>query len=123
MGRRVVLSPGIVTGARVQIGLRAEHSAGRVRRDVQEGRGAPAAIAPYLHDMKRLGQLLTGLGATVGVLVAIAMLAHFGVNGAPWLVNVAMAKLGVIASLGLMAGGATSVRIANRREHSRSLRP
>ena len=71
--------------------------------------------------MKRLGQLLMGLGAAVGVLVAIAMLAHVGVTGAPWLVNVALAKLGVVASLGMIAGGATSTRIANRRERSRSL--
>jgi hypothetical protein len=31
-------------------------------------------------------------GATVGTAVAIAMFAHLGVNGARWLVNVALAK-------------------------------
>ena len=57
-------------------------------------------------------------GAAVGVAVALAMLAHFGVNGAPWLVNVALAKLGLVAAGGLMAGGAASVRIAKRREQA-----
>jgi hypothetical protein len=71
--------------------------------------------------MKRLGQWLMGLGAAVGVAVAIAIFAHVGLAGVPWLVNVALAKLGVVASLGLMAGGATSVRIANRREQSKLL--
>ena len=35
-----------------------------------------------------------GVGAAVGVAVAIAMFAHLGVNGAPWLVNVALANSG-----------------------------
>ena len=68
--------------------------------------------------MKRFGRFLMGLGAAVGVAVAVAMLAHLGVNGAPWLVNVALAKLGLVAAGGLMAGGAASVRIAKRREES-----
>ena len=59
-----------------------------------------------------------GLGAAIGVVVGLAILAHFGLAGAPWLVNVALAKLGVVASLGLMAGGAAGVRIANRRERA-----
>jgi len=71
--------------------------------------------------MKRFGQFLMGLGAVVGVAVGVAMLAHLGVNGGPWLVNVAMAKLGLIAAGGLMAGGAASVRIAKRREQSNLL--
>ena len=71
--------------------------------------------------MRRFGQWLMGLGAAVGVAVASAILAHVGLAGAPWLVNVALAKLGVVASFGLMAGGAASVRIANRREKSKLL--
>ena len=55
------------------------------------------------------------LGAAVGLAVALAMFAHAGVAGA-WLVNVALAKLGLVAAVGLMAGGAVGVRIANRRE-------
>ena len=65
--------------------------------------------------MKRIGTLLMVLGAGVGVAVAIAMLAHLGV-AAPWLVNVALAKLGVVASLGLMGGGAIALRIGKRQE-------
>lgn len=66
--------------------------------------------------MKRFGQFLMGLGAAVGVAVAVAMLAHLGVNGASWLVDVALAKLGLVAAGGLMAGGAATVRIAKRRD-------
>jgi hypothetical protein len=66
--------------------------------------------------MKRFGVLLTWLGAGVGVVVGTAMFAHVGAPGATWLVNVALAKLGFIASGGLMAGGAVVQRFANRRK-------
>ena len=66
--------------------------------------------------MKRFGHALMALGATVGAGVGVAMLAHVGIVGAPWLVNVALAKLGLVAAGGLMAGGAATVRLANRRE-------
>jgi hypothetical protein len=66
--------------------------------------------------VRRFGQLLLGLGVGVGGLVAISMLLHLGVVGAPWLVNVALAKLGLLAAGGLMAGGAVSIRLAARRE-------
>jgi hypothetical protein len=69
--------------------------------------------------MRRFGHFLMGLGASVGVAVALAIFAHFGIVGVPWLVNVALAKLGLLASLGLMAGGAVSVRLANRRDQQR----
>jgi hypothetical protein len=66
--------------------------------------------------MRRFGQILMGLGAAVGALVALAVFAHLGLAGVPWLVNVALAKLGVLAAVGLMGGGALSVRLAARRE-------
>jgi len=66
--------------------------------------------------MRRVGQLLMALGAAVGVLVALVMAAHLGLAGAPWLINVALAKLGLIAAGGLMAGGAVSLRLARRHE-------
>ncbi len=69
--------------------------------------------------MRRFGQLLMGLGAAVGVAVVIAIYAHLGVAGVPWLVDVALAKLGFISAAGLMAGGATSVRLAARRDRKR----
>jgi hypothetical protein len=66
--------------------------------------------------MRRIGQLLMALGAAVGVFVALAIAAHLGLAGAPWLVRVALAKLGLIAAGGLMAGGAIAVRLAKRHE-------
>lgn len=57
-----------------------------------------------------------GLGAAIGVAVAVAMFAHLGVLGVPWLVNVALAKLGLVASLGVMTGGAVVLRLANSDE-------
>ena len=72
--------------------------------------------------MRAFGKFLMGLGAATGVAVAITAFGHFGVAGAPWLVNVALAKLGFVASTGLMAGGAVSVRLARRREGSNLLR-
>jgi hypothetical protein len=68
--------------------------------------------------MKRIGSMLIGLGAAVGAGVGLAMLTHTGLVGVPWLVNVALAKLGLVASGGLMAGGAMSIRIAKRRERA-----
>jgi hypothetical protein len=66
--------------------------------------------------MRRFGQFLLALGATVGVTVAVAMFFHAGAVGVPWLVNVALAKLGLIGAGGLMAGGAVSIRLASRKE-------
>ena len=72
--------------------------------------------------MRRFGQFLMVLGAAVGVLVAAAMLGHWGV-AASWLVNVALAKLTLIGAVGLMAGGAVSIRLAARREQRQLSRP
>jgi hypothetical protein len=66
--------------------------------------------------MRRLGQLMIALGAAEGALVALAVMVHLGVGNAPWIVNVALAKLGFIAAGGLMTAGAVSVRLAARRE-------
>ena len=69
--------------------------------------------------MRRLSQLLLTVGLLVGVVDAVAILLHFGVAGAPWLVNVALAKLGLVASLGLLGGGAVTGRLARRQEARR----
>jgi hypothetical protein len=53
------------------------------------------------------------LGATLGVLVALAIVAHLG-PGNSWLINVALAKLTLIATGGLMSGGAVAIRLDNR---------
>jgi hypothetical protein len=68
--------------------------------------------------MRRLGTWLMGMGATVGAIVGVAVLTHTGLAGVPWLVNVALAKLGLVASAGLMTGGAVSLRLAKRREQA-----
>ena len=68
--------------------------------------------------MRRLGHVLIGLGAVVGAGVGIAILGHVGIVGVPWLVNVGLAKLGLVASGALMASGAVSVRVGARREQA-----
>jgi hypothetical protein len=69
--------------------------------------------------MRRLGHFLMGLGAATGIAVAFAMFAHLGIIGVPWLVNVALAKFGLVTALGLMTGGAVTVRLGNRYEQRR----
>ena len=70
--------------------------------------------------MRRLGEVLLILGATLGVLVGLAMVVHLG-PGNSWLINVALAKLTLIAAGGLMGGGAVVIRLDNR-ERSKQLR-
>lgn len=59
------------------------------------------------------------LGLAVGVIDAGAIFFHLGLAGVPWLVNVALAKLGFIAAVGLLGGGAVAGRIANRQAANR----
>jgi hypothetical protein len=68
--------------------------------------------------MRRLGKALMGVGAGVGTIVGVAALAHTGLAGVPWVVNVALAKLGLVASGGLMAGGAMILRLSRRRDQA-----
>ena len=72
--------------------------------------------------MKRLGQFLMWTGALVGVAAAVAVAAHLGVAGVPWLLNVALAKLAFVGAGGLMASGAVVRRLALR-EEARRLAP
>jgi hypothetical protein len=65
--------------------------------------------------MHRLGRALMGLGLGVGIAVGLAISAHMGFDYMPWLVNVALAKLGLIASAGLIASGAIASRVARVR--------
>jgi hypothetical protein len=66
--------------------------------------------------MRVLGNLLVALGVLLGVLVASAMLFDVTPPGLPWLVAVGIAKLTLITSGGLMAGGAVLGRLARRAE-------
>jgi hypothetical protein len=69
--------------------------------------------------MRRIANMLMALGVAVGVVDACAIFFHFGFAGVPWLVNVALAKLGLVAALGLLGGGAVAGRLARRREAER----
>jgi hypothetical protein len=61
--------------------------------------------------MRRFGKLLMGLGALVGASDVIVIVGHLGLIGVPWIVNVALVKLGLIAAAGLMTAGAATVRL------------
>jgi len=67
--------------------------------------------------MKRLGSLLMFVGAGIGVVAAVGIGGGFHL-AFPWLVNVALAKLTLVASGGAMAGGAVVRRIGVRREQA-----
>ena len=67
--------------------------------------------------MKRLGSLLMLLGVSVGVVAAAGIGGVFHL-AFPWLVNVALAKLTLVASGALMASGAVVRRVGIRREQA-----
>jgi len=69
--------------------------------------------------VRRIASMLMALGVAVGVLDAGAIFFHIGLAGVPWLVNVALAKLGFIAALGLLGGGAVAGRLSRREEVDR----
>ena len=69
--------------------------------------------------MRRIANMLMALGLAVGVIDAGAIFFHLGLAGVPWIVNVALAKLGFIAALGLLGGGAVAGRISRRQEADR----
>ena len=66
--------------------------------------------------MRGLSRLLLAAGLVLGGAVALAMVAHIGLPGASWLLNVAVAKLTLIGAGGLLAGGAITGRLAKRQE-------
>ena len=69
--------------------------------------------------MRRIANALLALGVVVGAADAVAIFFHLGIAGVPWLVNVALAKLGFVAALGLLGGGAVTGRIARRDEEKK----
>ena len=70
--------------------------------------------------MRSLGTLLLLLGLCVGVIGGVGLIAGLHVSGWTWLVTIGLAKLTLVASGGLMAGGAVLQRLA-RREDARQL--
>lgn len=73
--------------------------------------------------MRRLGQILTILGAIVGIGAALAMILPVELAGVSWLIAVGLLKLTLAASLGMIAGGAVLQRIARRTEERERLLP
>jgi hypothetical protein len=68
------------------------------------------------HNMRTLGQILMGVGALLGIAVGIGVALPIPMVGVTWLVAVGLVKLTFVAALGLMASGATLLRIAHRSE-------
>ena len=83
---------------------------------------AVAEATIQIAGMRGIGKFLLWLGAVVGGATGLALLGHAGLAGVPWLVNVGLAKLGILTSLGLMGGGAVGLRLANRRQAERLTR-
>jgi hypothetical protein len=73
--------------------------------------------------MRPLGTLLLVLGALIGSMVGVALLFGVQLPGLPWLVALGLVKLTLIASGGLMAGGAVLHRLARRAEERERLGP
>ena len=65
--------------------------------------------------MRRIGKLLSLVGAAVGVLMGLALLTPVHLTGFAWLIAVGLTKLTFAVSLGLIGGGAVLQRIANQR--------
>ena len=72
--------------------------------------------------MHRMGMLLRVSGAALGIAIFTAIGIHWEWAGGPWLINVALAKLGLIGAGGLMAAGVVAERVA-RRDDARRVRP
>jgi hypothetical protein len=66
--------------------------------------------------MRPLGSLLLALGVLLGIGVGVGLLLGVQLPGVPWLVAVGFVKLALIASAGLMAGGAVLRRLAKRND-------
>jgi hypothetical protein len=64
--------------------------------------------------MRLLGTLLLVLGCLLGCAVGVGLLLGVEVPGVSWLIAVGLVKLTLIASGGLMAGGAVLHRLARR---------
>jgi hypothetical protein len=67
--------------------------------------------------MRRAGNVLMGLGLTLGAAVCVALLLGFRLTNLPWLVAVGLVKLTLISAVGLIAGGAVVRRLGIRAEH------
>ncbi|HJQ20727.1 MAG TPA: hypothetical protein VJ867_10285 [Gemmatimonadaceae bacterium] len=66
--------------------------------------------------MKRLGDVLMGVGVAIGAVVAIKLAMGVRVNGMPFLVSVGLVKLTLLTALSFLAAGAAARRIGKRRD-------
>jgi hypothetical protein len=64
--------------------------------------------------LRWVGRGLLGVGLVLGGSVGVAMLAGLAPLGMSWLAAVGLAKLTLVASVGLMAGGAACLRLDQR---------
>jgi hypothetical protein len=64
--------------------------------------------------MRTLGTLLLALGVLLGIVIGVGLLLGVQLPGLSWIVAVGLTKLALIASGGLMAGGAVLHRLARR---------
>ena len=72
--------------------------------------------------MRRLGSVLMTLGVAGGVATGLAILADVPVPGVgSWLVGVAVAKLALVGSTGLIAAGAALHRLGARSNTERAI--
>jgi hypothetical protein len=69
--------------------------------------------------VRRIASALMALGLAVGVIDGCAIFFHIGLAGVPWFVNIALAKFGFVAALGLLGGGAVAGRLSRRPEAER----
>jgi hypothetical protein len=68
--------------------------------------------------MRRFGTLLMAIGMFTGMMTGVWAWFGAGAFGIPWISGLALMKLAIGGSLGLMYVGALAKRIAGRRERS-----
>ena len=76
---------------------------------------------PTTKRMRSLGTLLLALGVLLGMAMGLGLLAGISLPGLPWLVAVGLVKLALVASVGLIAGGAVLHRLARRADERERL--
>jgi hypothetical protein len=72
-------------------------------------------------NMGVIGRALLWLGLLVGIVGGIGLTLGFHFAGIAWLLAIGLAKLTLVGSLGLMAGGAVLQRLAHRDEKRKAL--
>lgn len=71
--------------------------------------------------MHRFGQALLWLGLVIGIVGGVGLTLALHTGGLTWLVAIGLSKLTLLASGGLMAGGAVLQRFARREAERKAL--